>query len=136
MDESYTKLLPEITDVNRTYWDGLNQGELRLQSCAKCDTLRYPDAPLCPNCLADEHIWKALSGRATLWSWIIMHQRYFDAFDALRPYLVAYVKLAEGPFMVSALVDPPDKLKVDMPLQVEFVPSPDGRIIPKFRVVS
>ncbi|MDR2567283.1 MAG: OB-fold domain-containing protein [Bifidobacteriaceae bacterium] len=136
MNDSYARLLPPVTDTNRQYWDGLAQGELRLQQCDACGAMRYPDAPCCPECLCDAHTWKPVSGRATLWSWIIMHQRYFEAFDELRPYLVVQIKLEEGPLMVSSLIDPPDQLEVDAPLKVEFVKSPADRIIPKFRVVS
>jgi uncharacterized OB-fold protein len=136
MNSSYERLLPPITSTNQPYWDGLAIGELRLQSCQTCGTVRYPDAPCCPECLAPEYTWKPVSGRAKLWSWIVMHQRYFDAFDSLRPYLVVHVKLEEGAFMVSSLIDPPDKLEIDLPLQVDFVESPAGRIIPKFRVVE
>jgi uncharacterized OB-fold protein len=136
MNSSYEQLLPPITETNRPYWDGLSAGELKLQSCADCGSLRYPDAPCCPECLAVEYSWRPVSGKATLWSWIVMHQRYFEAFDELRPYLVAQVKLDEGVLMISSLVDPPEDLQIDVPLQVEFVASPSGRVIPKFRVVA
>jgi hypothetical protein len=38
--------------------------------------------------------------------------------------------------MVTSLVDPQPTLKADMPVEVVFVESPAGRIIPKFRAVE
>src|SRR5690242_15441732 len=99
----YEALLPAITEENRPYWDGLEAGELRLQTCVKCGTRRFPDSPVCPSCLADESRWEAVSGRGRIWSWITMHQRYFAAFEDELPYTVIFVELDEGPRMMSAL---------------------------------
>ncbi len=132
--EQYATLLPEITSVNQPFWDGCAAGELRLQQCDQCGAHRFPDGPVCPRCLAGAFHWQRVSGTGTLWSWLRMHQRYFPAFADEVPYLVAYIKLAEGPFMVAALAEEPERLEVDMPVEAVFVPSPSGRVIAKFRV--
>jgi uncharacterized protein len=134
--EQYATLLPEITAVNQPFWDGCAAGELRLQQCDQCRTHRFPDGPVCPRCLSGASRWQPVSGKGTLWSWLRMHQRYFPAFADEVPYLVAYIKLAEGPFMVSALVEEPERLAVDLPVQAVFVPSASGRVIAKFRVTA
>lgn len=136
MNDAYARLLPPITDINRQFWEGCAAGELRLQCCSKCGHRRYPDGPVCPRCLAEESTWQPVSGKATLWSWVVMHQRYFEAFEDKLPYLIAFVKLEEGVFMMSSLVDPPEKLAIDLPLQVEFIETPADRIIPAFRVAQ
>lgn len=134
--EAYSALLPEVTAENRPYWDGCAAGELRLQSCDGCGARWFPQAPVCPRCLSDSFTWKAASGAGTLWSWITMHQRYLPAFADELPYLVAYVKLAEGPFMISTLVDPPDELRLDLPVHAVFEPNASGRTIVKFAVAE
>lgn len=131
---AYALLLPEITEENRPYWDGCDNGELRLQVCDDCGTRRFPDSPVCPACLSNGYSWHPVSGRGTLWSFIVMHQRYFEAFADELPYLVAYVHLDEGPFMMSTLVEPPADLRVNDRLEVVFAKA-TGRGIPKFRVV-
>ncbi|OLT12174.1 hypothetical protein BJF78_24910 [Pseudonocardia sp. CNS-139] len=130
--DAFERLLPEVTDVNRGYWDGLAARELRLQKCAHDGAVRFPASPVCPGCLSPDSAWTAMSGRATLWSWIVMHQRYFDAFADERPYLVAFVRLAEGPFMVSTVVADPAALRVDLPLELEFREIGD-HLVPCFR---
>lgn len=134
--EAYLQLLPTITEFNRPFWEGCTVGELRLQACDECGRSWYPESPVCPACLSGRFTWKAAAGRAKLWSWIIMHQRYLEAFSDELPYLIAFVQLEEGPFMTSTLVDPPDDLRCGMPLQVEFSQVSEERSIPKFRVVS
>ena len=134
--EQYAKLLPEITSANQPFWDGCAAGQLRLQTCDQCGKRRFPDSPVCPRCLSSQFSWQPVSGAGTLWSWLRMHQRYFPAFDDEVPYLVAYIKLAEGNFMVSTLVEEPPQLMIDQPVQAVFVPSASGRVIAKFRVVA
>lgn len=132
---AYQNLLPAITEANRPFWDGCRAGELRLQSCNACGTLRYPESYVCPKCLSAEYTWKATSGRGRLWSWIVMHQRYFPAFADELPYNVAFVHLDEGPHIMSSLVELPEGLRVDEPVEAVFVPMPGDRVIPRFRVL-
>jgi uncharacterized OB-fold protein len=49
-----------------------------------------------------------------------MHQRYFDAYADERPYVVAFVELAEGPLMISTVVADPTTLIIDEPLALDF----------------
>jgi uncharacterized OB-fold protein len=133
--EAFERLLPPITDGSRPYWDGLAEGELRVQVCDHDGTHRFPESPVCPKCLSTDFTWQPVSGRATLWSWIVMHQKYFDAFEDERPYPVAFVKLEEGPLMVSTILGGRDGLTVDAPLALEFTQIGEQRV-PAFRVDS
>lgn len=132
--ESYPDLLPEITDLNRPFWDGCREGELRLQVCGACATVRFPESFVCPHCLSPDYSWRPSSGRGTVWSWITMHQRYFPAFAAEIPYNVAFVRLEEGLHLITSLVEVPADLRIDQPVEAVFVTVPGDRVIPKFRV--
>jgi uncharacterized OB-fold protein len=62
-----------------------------------------------------------------------MHQKYFAGFVDELPYLVGFVRLAEGPFMVAGLVGAdPAELSCDQPLRVVFEEARDGIVLPKF----
>jgi uncharacterized OB-fold protein len=135
-DNAYESLLPEITPVNQPFWDGCNTGELRLQRCQHDGTYRYPDSPVCPKCLSPDFTWEATSGRGTLWSWIVMHQKYFPAFSERGPYLVAFVELEEGPFLISALADTTESLRCGQPLEVGFAQVTPTRKLPIFKGVT
>lgn len=132
--ETYPALLPDVTDANRPYWDGCRAGELRLQVCDDCGTHRFPDSAVCPNCLSGRAQWRAVSGRGRVWSWITMHQRYFAAFADEVPYNVAFIHLDEGPYLMSSLVEVPEDLRVDEPVEVVFEAVPGDRVIPRFEV--
>ena len=133
--DQLTPLLPRITDANRGFWEGTRVGELRLQY-GDSDTPRFPEYPVDPTTLNPEFEWRKASGRATLWSWITMHQNYFPAFADEIPFLVVFAELDEGPLIVSTLVDPPDKLELGMRLEVVFEQLSDTYTIPRFRTVE
>lgn len=134
--EAYLEILPRITDFNQPFWEGCVAGELRIQVCDTCGHAWYPEGPVCPDCLSDRFTWQAASGRAELWSWIRMHQNYLKAFSDELPYLIAFVRLEEGPYMMSTVIDPPADLRVGMLLEVVFDQVTQERSVPKFRVAS
>lgn len=66
--------------------------------------------------------WRAVSGRASLTSWIIVN-RAPPGVTLPAPYVVGLVQLEEGPSMMTNIVDPDDNdtpLAVDAPLEVGF----------------
>ncbi|MDM0072690.1 OB-fold domain-containing protein [Variovorax sp. J31P207] len=128
-------MLPPETNANRGFWEGTLVGELRLQY-GDSGVAQFPEYPVDRVSLGDKLEWRAASGRATLWSWVVMHQRYFPAFADEVPYLVAFVQLEEGPFMMATLVDPPADLQCGAALEVVFERLSDDRAIPKFKVVN
>ena len=65
-----------------------------------------------------------------------MHQKYFPAFSEDVPYIVALVKLDDGPMVMSTIVDGPEDLVCDQKVEVVFEPLNDDYALPKFRVVS
>ena len=78
--------------------------------------------------------WVAASGRATLFSYTIMHQVYDPAFADRVPYAVADVQLAEGPRMISNVIDcPTSNLRIGMPLEVTFDAVSPKIHLPRFR---
>jgi uncharacterized OB-fold protein len=130
----YAKPLPHLTKLNRPYFEGAKQGELRLQRCGACGHHWFPPSTSCPRCLSPEYEWVKVSGRGRVWSWIMMHQLYFKSFEADIPYNVAFIQLEEGPFMMSSLVDiADDQIRCDLPVEVTFDQVTDEIAIPRFR---
>lgn len=134
-NQQLLKMLPAVTDANRGFWDGTLAGELRMQY-GDSGVPQFPEYPVDRVSLGTKLEWRKVSGRATLWSWVVMHQKYFAAFADEVPYLVAFVQLEEGPFMISTIVDAPAELKCGMPLEVVFDRLSEDRVIPKFKVVQ
>ena len=137
-ESTYKRPLPMIDrPATAPYWAGAKIGELRLQKCAACAHIWFPPSICCPKCLGEDYAWVKASGKATLWSWIDMWQLYFPGFADERPYTVAYVKLEEGPMMMSGLMDyDRSELAIDMPLEVVFDAVTKEVTLPKFRPVK
>jgi uncharacterized protein len=131
---AYAKPLPRINRLSRPFWEGAKRHELLLQRCAACGRHRFPPSERCAGCLATEHAWVRASGRGKVWSWIRMWQGYFPAFDAERPYVVAYVELDEGPRLMTSIIDcNPDEIGCEMSVEVVFDDVTDEVTLPRFR---
>ena len=110
---------PEITDLNRPYWDGLKEGRHRFQCCTSCGHRWLPARSECPGCLGDSWAWEQAGGRARLISWVVYRMSYHASFAQRLPYTVAVVELDEGPRMFSNIVGvDAAQLKIDMPLRM------------------
>lgn len=125
--------VPTPTPETIHFWEGTRCGELRLQRCRDCSHRYFPPRPFCPSCLSrDIEVFQA-SGRAKLYSYVIAH-RPAPGFEA--PYSIAVVELAEGPRMMTNIVDcpqSPEALQLDMELQVVFEKISDEITLPLFR---
>jgi uncharacterized OB-fold protein len=134
--ESVPRPLPRVREIDREYWDSCRRGELRLQRCESCRQWRFPPEPRCPNCLSTEYSWDAVSGRGTVWSWIVMHRQYFAGLAHLLPYNVALIQLDEGPLMMSNVDCPNDEIECGMAVEVFFDPISEEFSIPRFRAAA
>jgi hypothetical protein len=103
-------LLPLPDEESEGFWEGTAVGELRLQACGACGILRFPPRVMCPHCQSTERHWVRVSGKGTIWSFVVAHPPLLPAYTALAPYAVITVTLDEGPAlrMVGNLVARPD----------------------------
>ena len=130
------RVIPKPTPETQHYWDGAQQGELRLQKCDSCHSTYFPPRPFCPECGAREVSVVTASGRATLHSYVINHLPS-PGFEP--PFAIAVVELEEGPRLMSNIVDceqTPEALQLDMPLEVTFEVLTDDITLPQFRPVK
>ncbi len=128
--------IPKPTPETQHFWDGTRAGELRLQRCSDCDQTYFPPRPFCPECSSRSVEIIVASGRATLYSYVI-HEREVPGFTP--PYAIAVVELAEGPRMMSNIVDcdqTPEALQLDMELEVTFEEVSEEISLPQFRPVE
>ena len=104
------ELLPEPTEISAPFWNGLHEGELRLEHCEACGTYQHPPERFCYACGSDKIEWETVTGGGEIYSFIVVHQPYHVAFRDRLPYVVATVQLDEGPRMLGAIfdVDPVD----------------------------
>ena len=131
-----SKPLPQITSLDRPFWEHARRHTLTLQRCSSCGRCRYPASPVCAFCESDGHEWVPVSGRGRVLSWVVFHRCYFPSFADEIPYNVAIVTLDEGVNFVSNILAPNETLRRDMPVEVTFEDVTPEISIPKFRPVS
>jgi uncharacterized protein len=135
------KPIPVPDEASAPFFAGALEGKLMLLRCRACATFMSPTAylgvpvrPRCVGCFADQLEWAPSSGKATLYSFAIMHQLYDEAFAAELPYNLAVVETDEGVRLTSQVVDcANDELEIGMALEVTFERRSEQVAIPKFR---
>jgi uncharacterized OB-fold protein len=124
------KPAPRSTPETQPFWDGTAAGELRVQRCRACSRHYFYPRPICPHCGAADVEWVTVTGRATLYSYVINH-RPAPGFAGDGPYAIAVVELEEGVRMMTNIVNTeitPENLRLDMPLRVVFEPRGDVHV--------
>ena len=125
--------IPQADEDSAPFYEGARRHELMLMRCVACRAWRLPSRPRCPDCWSTDTEWARASGRATLYSFGVMHQKVHPGFADETPYQFAIVELDEGPRIVSNVVGVPDgELRVDMPLQAVFDDVSDDTTLVRF----
>ncbi|MEY2419926.1 MAG: 3-oxo-4,17-pregnadiene-20-carboxyl-CoA hydratase alpha subunit [Actinomycetota bacterium] len=123
---------PGITKDNEFWFEGTKNGELLIQRCANCHTLRHPPGPMCAECHSLDWDTIEASGRGTVYSYVVNHYPKVPTFNY--PLLVAVIELEEGTRLVSNLVDvDPADVTIGMPVVCELVVMDDDLTLPQFR---
>lgn len=126
-----TKPLPEADEASKPFFDGALEGHLMLMKCSNCGAWRLPSRHHCDECLSPDFTWERASGRGTVRTFGVMHQRYHAAFKT--PYNVTIVELEEGPRITTNIVGVGnDEIRVGMPVVVDWERHEDVAL-PKFR---
>jgi uncharacterized protein len=117
---------------SRPYWEGLAQGELRIQRCDSCSRAVFYPRSLCPHCHADKLSWIVASGKGTIYSYTVAHQA-FGTFAGDTPFVVAIVELEEGVRMMTRIVGAPrERVAIGAAVRVTFETVGDGFTLPYF----
>lgn len=124
---------PAVTPGAEYYWESATKELLVLPECCDCKTLFFYPRAWCPACFSQNLLWQELSGRGKVYSFSIINQAPFPAYQADVPYVLAIIALEEGPHMMTNVLNcDPDSVYVDMPVEVIFEARGD-RKIPQFQ---
>ena len=97
--------VPEADTFTRTYWEAAEQGRLLIRRCADCARPHHYPREFCPHCWSENVTWEDASGHATLYTWSVVHRNDLPPFGQRVPYVAAVVDLAEGPRMMTEIVE-------------------------------
>jgi uncharacterized OB-fold protein len=129
--------LPAPDLETKPFWDGCKEGRFLIRHCNACGADHYYPRPFCPTCWSDDVEWKEASGRATLYTYSVVHVNDLPPFGERVPYVAAIVELEEGPRVMTNVEGVEhDALQIGMPLVVDYKPISDDITIAIFRPAS
>jgi uncharacterized protein len=128
--------VPPPDDVTDGWWAATRQHRLVLQYCSDCGTVQHPPRALCTACGATGGLgWRDAAGTGTVDSCTVVELAPSANFDP--PYVVARVRLAEGPVLLSNVVDSdPYRVHIGDSVSLRWRELPDGRALPVFTLTS
>ncbi len=136
MPEDISASILKQDSDSRPYWEGLAQGELRIQRCNACLKGVFYPRSICPHCHADQPSWIVASGKGTIYSYTVAHQG-FGPFAVDVPFVIAIVELEEGARMMSRIVDAPrERIAVGVAVRVTFESVGVDLTLPYFRLIE
>jgi uncharacterized OB-fold protein len=114
------------------FWDGLREGELRIQRWG--EKLRHPPGPMPPDGSLDaKPDYVVASGRGTVYSYVVHHHPPVPGKEM--PFVVALVELEEGVRVLAELMDAsPAEVHIGLPVVAAFVRVDDDLTLPAWKV--
>ena len=129
--------LPRPTPDTKTYWEGCRQHQLLIQRCSECNKYQFYPRIICTACLSNNIEWVKAKGCGEILSYTIVRKAISEAYAADVPYVIALIKLEEGPKMMSNIVNcQPDKVMIGMLVEVVFDDWSEELSIPMFQPVN
>lgn len=117
---------PHPNAETQAFWDAAARGELLVRRCNACGRAHWYPRAVCPHCFSERTDWQPATGQGTVYSFTVMRR-------VPVPYALAYVTLAEGPTMLTNIVDADlDALYIGQPVRVAFVAADNGLAVPMF----
>jgi uncharacterized OB-fold protein/acyl dehydratase len=123
---------PVISPDTAFFWAGTAVGELRIQSCGDCGTLRHPPGPLCVACGSPNPKYVVAAGTGTVFSYVVHHHPPVPGKKL--PLVIALVELTEGVRVLAEMtgVDQ-DQVEVGMPVEVSYLKIDEELVLPAWR---
>jgi len=118
---------PAVNPETRPFWDAAREGRFLVPFCAACGKAHWYPRAICPFCAGDKVEWREASGKGTIYTFSVMRR-------VKEPYAIAHVTLAEGPTMLTNIVNCDfDKLHIGQPVAVVFQETEGGPPVPMFK---
>jgi len=125
--------LPALEPESERFWRACRAGRLEITRCRACGWYIHPPRPICPRCQARDVGWEAVSGRATVVSYTVNHQRWMPGMEV--PYTIGLVELVEQADLrltTNIVGCAPDAVEIGMPVRVTFRDVSDEIALPLF----
>ena len=123
---------PVISGDTAFFWDGMAAGELRIQRCGDCGTLRHPPGPLCMACGSPNPGYLVAAGTGEVFSYVVHHHPPVPGKKL--PLVIALVQLDEGVRVLAEMTGvTPDQVRIGMPVRIDFLRIDSDLTLPAWR---
>lgn len=124
-----------VDEVSQPWWDATRDQRLVIQRCRTCQHWQHYPRALCTRCGGIDLGFEQVSGRAVVDTYTEVMRGIQPGLPA--PYVVARVRLSEGPVLLSRLLDVSGMdCLIGRDVRVAWLPLPDGRHLPVFRLTE
>lgn len=129
--------VPAVTPETAAFWAAAAEGTFLLSECRDCGLVFHYPRHLCPDCFGDDVAGRPASGTGEVYT----HSAASSAAgwpEEELPVVVAMVELAEGPRVMTNVVDcDPADVSIGDRVAVDFVPTEDPDVaVPVFRLAE
>lgn len=112
---------------SQAFFDAAKEGRFLIKRCRACGKPHWYPRAICPFCASEDTEWVESPGRGTIYSYSVMRR-------VPEPFALAYVKLDEGPMVLTNIVDCDfDALKIGQAVSVAFKPAENGLPVLMFK---
>jgi hypothetical protein len=118
---------PVVNVETQAFWNAAREGRFTIPVCTACGKAHWYPRAICPFCSSDKVQWRDASGKGAIYTFSVMRR-------VKEPYVIAHVTLAEGPTMLTNIVDCDfDKVRVGQAVAVVFKETENGQPVPMFK---
>lgn len=87
---------PAATPLDEPYWQGLQEGVLRVQQCNACEGWQWGPEWICHHCFSDDVDFAEVEPRGVIYSYERVWHPVHPALGEQGPYLVVLVELPDA----------------------------------------
>ncbi len=118
---------PPVNSETEAFFNAARQGRFTIPVCTACGKAHWYPRAICPFCSSDKVEWREASGKGTIYTFSFMRR-------VKEPYVIAHVTLAEGPTMLTNIVDCDfETVRIGQPVALVFKETENGPPVPMFK---
>jgi uncharacterized OB-fold protein len=138
MGEQRAKPIPVADEISAPFWEAARERRLVIQRCSDCGYYNHPPRPFCDACLSQRLAFESVSGRGSIYTFTVMHQRDVSGFENEAPFINIVVELAEQPMLLMVAnisSSEGERVRIGAPVEVYFEGRGGDIFVPQFRLV-
>lgn len=126
---------PTPTALSSPFWTAVAEERLLFHHCTDCHRFAAYPREICPHCWSQNQVWKEVNGQAKVQTFTRVHQAGNAGWQLAAPYVIALVRLTEGPVILTQLIEAGRTVHADAACSVAFTKVGDWTL-PFFRLTE